>query len=151
MNSFHPPFKTIAPLAAILILVFIESGCQQPSQAIDAFGKTTDVTESVHHRLKAGMFDSAKDPFVYQIVKTPAFGTLRAFLRNPAAMQFKKVPHQMTRISWDRGTFRVRSDDQGRVVIYMDEETLLSHVQLATLEKFKNSIQFREVNQRPFR
>lgn len=152
MNSFHPLFKTMMLFAAIVLLILTESGCQRKtSEDISIFGRETDVTESVHHRLKAGIFDPATDPFVYQTVQIPFFVNLRAFFRSQVAMRFKRVPYQIARISWDRGSFRVRSDDQGRVVIHMDEETLFSHVQIATLKKFGHSIEFREINQHPYR
>ncbi|MEH0007930.1 MAG: hypothetical protein V6Z82_04330 [Flavobacteriales bacterium] len=124
--------------------------CGKKAKDIHDFGDTTDVTESVYHRLKAGMFDPATDPIVYKTIKLLHFRDIRQ-LSGELPLGFKEVPHEVVRISWDRGAFRVQSDDKGRVVIYMDAETLLSHVQISTLKEFNNMIEFREFLSKPFR
>ena len=134
-NSFRPPFKKIAFLAAIVVLVFIKGGCEKKTaEDSNVFGNGRDVTEDLHHRLKAGMFDPSTDPFVCEII------SIRG-----------KVPHGIVRISWDRGTFRVRSDDLGKVVMYMDEEAVFSHVQIAPRKGLELSVQFREFHHHPIR
>ena len=40
----------------------------------------------------------------------------------------------MVRVSWDRGSFWVKSDDHAYIIIYIDTEATFSHVQLATFE-----------------
>ena len=150
-NSFHRLGKRMALLTGIIALLWC--GCKNKPEDIHAFGKVKDVTEDLYHRLKAGMFEPGTDPFVCQIVEIPnvSISSISTFLRMKPSLRRKKVPHQVARISWERGTFRVQTDDLGRVVIYMDEEVLFSHVQIATLKVLGLSVQFREVNQHPFR
>lgn len=134
-NSFHRPYKEMACLAAIVVLVFISEGCEKKvAEDGNAFGKRKDVTEDLHHRLKAGMFDPSTDPFVCEII------SIRG-----------QVSHGIVRISWDRGTFRVRADDLGKVVMYMDEESVFSHIQMAVYKRFALSTQFREFHDPPIR
>ena len=122
----------------MFLMVFIPllGACHTEVDDIDDFGKTTDVTESVHHRFKAGMFDPVIDPFICEIIEPKTI---------------REVPHQLTRISWDRGAFWVQADDKGSVVIYMDEEALFSHVQIATVKNLERAVIFREHLIRPIR
>lgn len=148
-NLFRRPGKGLALLTSILVLIW--GGCEQKADDHHAFGKVKDVTEDLYHRLKAGMFEPGTDPFVCEIVEIPRVVSISNFFRMKPLMRLKKVPREIVRISWERGTFQVQADDLGRVVIYMDEEVLFSHVQIATLKALGLSVQFREVTQHPFR
>lgn len=135
INSFHHLYKKIIFLAGLVVLVFITGGCEKKAaEDIHAFGNKKDVTEDLHHRLKAGMFDPGIDPFVCEV-----------------SGKGGKVSHSIVRVSWDRGSFRVRSDDLGHVVIYMDEEAIFSHVQMAPLKGFILTSQFNEFRLHPIR
>ena len=131
----------------IKTIVFLISGCQHPNPGTPSvLGRKTDITEDLYHRLKAGLFIAGKDPVIFNIEKTP----------NPSQkLRFpfynEKAPHKMVRIYWERGSFWVKSDDRALVVIYMDVEATYSHVQIATLEGFQNSRQFRETYKHPIR
>ena len=57
----------------------------------------------------------------------------------------------MARISWNGGSFWVKSDDHDLVVMYMDLEAIYSHVQIATLVGFEQSWEFRRKNEHPIR
>lgn len=138
-NSFFRLCKRLAFFT--IIVVFLLGGCHKSTDIRDTFGKQKDLTEDLYHRLKAGMFKVGEEPIVCQIVET-----LEA-----SSLKLKTVPHVITRISWERGTFRVQSDDLGRVVIYMDEETLFSHVQVATLKGLGINLLFFEDIERPVR
>lgn len=131
-NSFLLLFKKIIFLLVFIILIVC--GCERKTADVRAFGRVKDVTEDLYHRLKAGMFDPATDPFICAVRGSS-----------------RKVPYGIVRISWDRGTFRVRADDHGKVVIYMNEETVFSHVQMATLKEFRLTPQFSEFHQPPIR
>ena len=134
INSFlQQKYKVVMFLMVFITLL---GACHTQVDDIDDFGKTTDVTESVHHRFKAGMFDPAIDPFICEIIEPKTI---------------REVPHQITRVSWDRGAFWVRADDKGLVVIYMDEEALFSHVQIATVKNLERAVIFREHLIRPVR
>lgn len=134
-NSFHRPCKKMALLGVIVVLILMGGGCEKKAaEHIHTFGKGKDVTEDLHHRLKAGMFDPSTDPFVCEI---------RGLV--------SKMPRAIVRISWDRGSFRVQADDLGKVVFYMDEEVVFSHVQIAPLKEFRLFSQFREFHHPPIR
>jgi hypothetical protein len=149
MKSFHRPVRTaLLLITAIICFCF---GCQSKVDDIDAFGKTKDVTEDLHHRLKAGIFKPGIDPFVCQILKPTSIFNFRATFRLGPRLKFQAVPRQKVRLSWDRGAFHIESDDQARVVIYMDEESTFSHVQIAPRKGLGLGVQFREINKRPFR
>ena len=147
--SFLHPCKGLIFLVAFVIL--IGAGCEKKTEDIHAFGKSKDVTEDLYHRLKAGMFDPGTDPFVCKVVEVPHFSSMSALFRRISIIRVKKIPRQIIRVSWERGSFRVQSDDQARVVIYMDEETIFGHVQLSTLKGFGLSSGFREVVKHPYR
>ena len=88
----------------------------------------------MHHRLKAGMFDPGIDPFVCEL-----------------SGRTGKVSRGVVRVSWDRGSFRVQTDDHGKVVIYMDEEVTFSHVQMVSLKGLRLTSQFNEFREHPVR
>ena len=138
-NSFFHRCKWLSFFT--LLIVFLLGGCQKSADRLDSFGKQKDLTEDLYHRLKAGMFKVGKEPVVCQIVETI----------DASSLKLKRIPRGITRISWERGTFRVQSDDLGRVVIYMDEETLFSHVQVATLKGLGVNLLFFEDIKRPVR
>ncbi len=134
-------------VAFTFLIVLICGGCEKKTVEIHSFGQPKDVTEDLYHRLKSGMFEPGTDPFICQIVKIPRVKSFTDLLHTRS----EKVPHQIARVSWDRGIFRVYADDMARVVIYMDEETLFSHVQIAVPKELGLSIEFREFIEHPFR
>ena len=144
-NQFGLIALALAGFVQIILLIL--GGCQNPnSDTSPTFGHQIDVTEDLYHRLKAGLFEVRKDPLICQVLKR----------RNPdQKLRFpfskEEAPHQMVRISWERGSFWVKSDNHALVVIYMDEEAIFSHVQVATLEGFATSRIFRESIEHPIR
>ena len=148
-NSFFRRGKQLTLLIGIIVL--ISAGCENKTDDIRAFGKAKDITEDLHHRLKAGMFEPGVDPFICQILKVPFVASVRSVLGLKTRLRMQSAPHQVVRISWDRGTFRVKADDLAHIVIYMDDEVLFSHVQIATLKALVLSLQFRETHQFPVR
>lgn len=145
-NSFGPPCKKVIFFVAFVVL--IGSGCQHSkSDTISpVFGQHSDITEDLHHRLKAGIFEVGKDPVIAQIIKNKS---IYDFFKLPFYSEI--APHTMVRVSWDRGTFWVKSDDHAHVVIYMDMEATYSHVHLSTLEGFQNYRGFRPTIKHPIR
>jgi hypothetical protein len=80
-----------------------------------------DLTEDLHHRLQAGLFLPEREPLVMRLTR-PAPGTeFEQGLLLPAARTY-------LRFQWDRGTFDVRSDEHGAVVVHLDREAALSHL-----------------------
>ena len=97
--------------------MLIVSNCQEPtSDNEDSLQKPHDVTEDLYHRLKAGIFEPGKDPMIFSLVKKP-----NLYQRLKLPFYSEAAPHEMARVSWERGTFWVKSDDHALVVIYMDK------------------------------
>ena len=147
INSFFRQSNQLGKLTALALVVLILSGCQNPmSDAPVKLGYEFDVTEDLYHHLKAGLFEPEKDPMICRVIKKP---NLYEKLKLP--FYSKNAPHKMVRVSWERGSFWVESDDHALVVIYMDPEATFSHVQIATLEGFSLARIFREKNEVPVR
>lgn len=144
----HPLGKLMIFSSIILtqIIVSFISGCQTSTSIPPIFGQTSDLTEDLHHRLKAGLFEPEKDPVIAQIHKSK-----NLFHKIDIPFYSNSAPDTMVRLSWERGSFWVKSDDHAYVIIYMDMEATLSHVQLATLEGFGNIREFRDRYDRPIR
>ena len=135
---------------AILVLIagFLMSGCQNSKLDTTApvFGQHSDITEDLHHRLQSGLFIPELDPVVAHVIRHE---NLIDKLKLPFINQ--DAPHTNVRISWERGSFWVKSDDHAHVVIYMDWEATLSHVQLTTLKGFGNTRAFSDRDEIPIR
>lgn len=110
------------------------------------FGQHSDITEDLHHRLQAGLFIPGTDPVIAHVIRRKnRIDKLRlAFIKRDA-------PHTYVRIYWEHGSFWVKSDDHAYVVMYMDWEATLSHVQLTTLKGFGSHRVFSDRGQIPFR
>lgn len=138
---------TLVLVILVQITALLMSGCKNPMSDIPyLLGHNIDVTEDLHHRLKAGLFEAGKDPVICEINR---YSNLYQKLRLP--FYNDKAPHTMIRVSWERGSFWVRSDDKALVVIYMDAEAIFSHVQITTLEGFGSARQFRYTAEHPIR
>lgn len=132
----------------VLMTGLLTSGCQNSKLDTTApvLGQYSDLTEDLHHRLQAGLFVPGKDPVVAHIIRhEKRIDKLRLPFINEDA------PHTNVRISWERGSFWVKSDDHAHVVIYMDWEATLSHVQLTTFKGFGNSRVFSDRDKIPIR
>ena len=146
-NQFSRQGSWIRNLMALALIVLIVSGCQKPtSDSEDSLRKPHDVTEDLYHRLKAGIFEPGKDPMVFRLVKQP-----NLYQRLKLPFYSEEAPRKMVRIFWDRGAFWVRSDDHALVVVYMDEEAIFSHVQVASLKEFSVDRRFAESRRHPVR
>lgn len=132
----------------VLMIGLLTSGCQNPrlDTTDSVLGQRSDITEDLHHRLQSGLFIPGKDPVVAHIIRHE---NLIDKLRLPFINQ--DAPHTNVRISWERGSFWVKSDDHAHVVIYMDWEATLSHVQLTTFKGFGNSRVFSDRDEIPIR
>lgn len=144
MNSFHRPAKHFWIFIVFLVMTY--TGCADNTDDINAFGKAKDVTEDLYHRIKAGMFEPGIDPYVCRVMGNVTMTHFNSISR----VRYQKVRHSIVRISWERGAFRVKGDDMARVIIYMDEEALFSHVQVAAPKQFGLTVEFREYQVHPF-
>lgn len=149
-NLFFRPNKRLDLIVkgSVVILSFVVlslCGCQKkPSDTEVVWGKAQDVTEDLHHRLQAGIFEIGKDPLICEL--SPY---------SPRKSRFPFEPrvgaYQFTHISWERGSFWVKTDDHALIVIYLDAESALSHIQIAPINGFQVIRQFRELIQHPVR
>ena len=148
-NLFSHPNKRLGALlinrciVLLGIIIFTLGGCQRnPSERV--WGQTKDVTEYLHHRLQAGIFELDKDPFIYELIPDSSRTLRMPFKRKTGA-------HETARISWERGSFWVQTDNHALIVVYLDEETVFSHIQVAPVKGFQTIIQFREFPKPPIR
>lgn len=91
-------------------------------QSLDPFSASfgeVDITNDLHHRIKAGLLLPEKEPITLLV------GTKdRLDRRFPAKGAY-------VRISWEGGTFWVKSDKDARLNIYMNKDTIFGHVNIA--------------------
>ena len=136
-------FKVLVVLLCIVALGL--SGCQElPSDTGVIWGESKDVTEDLYHRLKSGIFEIRKDPLVCKLISNSSPKLRLPFKRKAGA-------YKMARISWERGSFSVKSDDHALIVIYLDEEAVLNHIQIAPVKGFQLVRQFRLLIRHPIR
>lgn len=140
--------SVFALVMLVQITALLINGCQDSrfNTTSPTFGHSSDITEDLYHRLKAGLFEPEKDAVIAHIQKTRNF-----FHKLRLPFYDNDAPHTMVRISWDRGSFWVKSDDHAYVVIYMDAEAIFSHVQIDTFEGFGSAREFRNRNEKPIR
>ncbi|RKU12428.1 hypothetical protein C6503_17575 [Candidatus Poribacteria bacterium] len=108
------------------------------------WSEAKDVTEDLYHRLKSGIFEIGKDPLVCELVSSSS-------PRLKLPFKGKAGADKMARISWERGSFSVKADNNALIVIYLDEEATLSHVQIAPVNGFQLIRQFRSLIRHPIR
>lgn len=145
-NGHGKPIFLILTLL-VQIMLFILSGCQTPtSNTYIDLGHGIDISENIYHRLKAGLFEIRKDPVILRVMKKP---TLKTKIFHPRDLE--TAPHKMVRISWELGSFFVKSDDRALVVIYLNKEAAFSHIQVTPLKGFNLNQHFRESVQHPIR
>ena len=137
-------------LVILIFVVFSLCGCLKKASDMEVvWGRAEDFTEDLHHRLQAGIFEFGKDPFICELMPDLYHSSSDGKWRLP--FKPRTGAHQMTRIFWERGSFWVRSDDHALIVIHLDEEAGLSHIQIAPLKGFYLVRQFREKIEHPIR
>jgi len=79
-----------------------------------------DLTDDLYHRIKAGLFQPTREPLVLRLTRAGEDG--------------REVPArgEYAMFSRDEGSFGVRSDDHGAIVVHMDMEAALSHLSVNT-------------------
>ena len=120
------------PLVAFCVCVLILSSCDEPE-----LGEVQDITEDLHHRLKAGMFEPGKDPFFIRIRTRGRRGKSQ-----PAVGNF-------VHFSWENGSFSVKVDEGAAVVMYMDAEAIFSHINFSTDRRYNAGTLYAEYPRRP--
>lgn len=149
-NRFSRQSKRIGLLVKIWVVLLgvialTLGGCQRkPSETARLWGEAKDVTENLHHRLKAGIFEIGKDAFICELAPDSSWTLRMPFKQRTGA-------YKMARITWERGSFWVQTDDHALIVIYLDEETVFGHIQVAPAKGFFTIFQFREFLKTPIR
>lgn len=144
MNRFIHRVSGVSVVFVFVVLLCI--GCQELPEAPQRFGKEKDLTEDLYHRLKSGIFEVGKDPVVCRLIENQ-----RVIDMEKGIFKIKKVPNKVVRVSWERGSFRVRSDDNGSVIIHMDNEAVYSHVIVSPPEGIGLGLRFYEHIEHPIR
>lgn len=90
------------------------------------FGRAKDISDDLYHRLRSGLFVPERDPVILQLFKNRA-----------------KAPGETVRITWERGSLRVKTDRNAHVVVFMDRETISSHVNVFGPDYAGVALQFR--------
>lgn len=123
--------NTIAKFSFVVFWVgtLILSGCNQPE-----LGTAHDITEDLHHRLSAGMFEPIKDPF---------------FIRISSGKKDQPVVGSYVYFSWERGNFQVKVDEGSAVVMYMDTEAIFSHINFFADKRYSVHTLYSEYRRRP--
>ena len=122
-----------AALLALSLCTVALNGCYHPAEG---FGKERDLTDDLHHRLQSGLFRPASDPTILQLYKDNSD---------------KRAPHQIVRLSWEKGSLLIRADDHALIVFYMDQEATLSHAKVSSAKDIGLALQFRADYQHPIR
>ena len=129
----------------LIIIILTLSGCQRnPSDTESIWGESKDITETLHHRLQAGIFEIGKDAVICELIPEHSWSLRIPFKPRTGA-------NETARISWERGSFWVQTDDHALIVIYLDEETILSHIQVTPMKGCRTLFQFREFINTPVR
>lgn len=143
-NRFIHRVNGVSVVFVFVVLLCV--GCQNPPDAPQNFGKEKDLTEDLYHRLKSGIFEVGKDPVVCRLIENQ--GVIEM---GKGIFRIKKVPSKVVRVSWERGSFRVRSDDNGSVIIHMDNEAIYSHVHVFPPSGVGLGLRFYEHIEHPIR
>jgi hypothetical protein len=108
---------SIGALAVLLLAGLFLLGQQQSS---DRYHEPVDITEDYHHRIQGRVFLPSKEPVICKLYHRGA---------NPN--ESKPARNQFLRVSWEAGSFSIKSDRLGNVVIYMNKDTIFGHVAVA--------------------
>jgi len=108
--------------AAILLLfgLSLATGCHpgRSGREFQRFNGSLDLTNDLHHRIKAGLLQPDKEPVTL---------VLMGGGNDPE----KPAPNCFVRFTWEGGTFWVKGDDLGRVNVYCDGAAIFGHIQIA--------------------
>lgn len=104
----------------VVLSLLALSGCSLPSGKSnwDNTTEIIDISEDLYHRMQAGLFVPGKEPLPLILMGGDPKGNL-----SPVAGQYLKL-------SWEMGSFWVKSNDRGQVILYMNREAAFSHVQM---------------------
>jgi hypothetical protein len=98
------------------------------------FGHAKDISDDLYHRLRAGLFVPVRDPVILQVFKNRA-----------------KAPGEILRVTWERGSFQVKTDRNAHLVVFMDREAISSHVNIAGPDYAGMALQFRSNMEGPIK
>ena len=83
-------------------------------------GTIIDITEDFHHRMLSGILDLRKEPVIVSVVKT-----------NRSSTSFKDLPDAYLNVNWELGSFWVKTDKNGLVVMHWNTDAIYGHVKVA--------------------
>ena len=109
----------------ICIIVLNLGACREPTVGE---GYIRDITDDLYHRLRAGIFEPENEPCVVRMVLPSG----------------RVTPGALLRVSWEHGSFRVKSNQDALVVMYMDTEAILNHVRIENISTGSTMLLFME-------
>lgn len=113
-----------------------------PTQRTDTLeddARALDLTDDLYHRIKAGLFVPGREPLVLRAHRASG-----ARLGDPA-------PGEYLTFQREGGSFGVRADRRGAVVVHMDRESALSHLVVTTQPGCDPVREFHERPRHPIR
>ena len=126
--------KTTGLTAALVCCgaLLLLAACDDEKPA--AFGHAKDISDDLYHRLRSGLFVPERDPVILQVFKNRS-----------------KAPGEILRVSWERGSMRVKTDRNAHLVVFMDREAISSHVNVTGPDYAGLSLQFRSNMEGPIK
>ena len=119
LNSHCANATAKGALVVFCMLLLIFSGCSE----LELDGGH-DITEDLHHRLIAGIFEPGKDPFIIHV-------------RSGQHKTNYSVPGSFVHFSSENGNFWVKSDEKASVILYMDTEATFSHIHFSVDRRYQ--------------
>ncbi|MCG8462487.1 MAG: hypothetical protein MI919_39890 [Holophagales bacterium] len=124
--------RVVSRWLVALVVSSIVVGCAAPPPSFRGVG--IDVTEDLYHRMRAGLFLPDREPLICRLYH----------LGSQPGDRPRLAPHSALRVSWELGSFQVRSDGHGQVVLYLDEMAAWGHLRLTTSERVSVARSFLE-------
>lgn len=108
-------------IAFSILCLALLSSCQS-NQPLEPSPFYIDVTEDFHHRMQSGALNLQKEPLVI----APLSNDQKSLV---------KMKNSYLRMSWELGSFWVKSNEESLVVMYWNSDVIYGHVQIASAEQ----------------
>ncbi len=94
-----------------LLSCFLSEG----NNRMETAGTVVDITEDFHHRMKSGVLNLQKEPVIISVVRRDAHGS-------------HDTPNAYLKMSWELGSFWVKTNDNSLVVTHWNSDVIYGHV-----------------------
>lgn len=135
-SSIRRADRAPSALAAAALMCVLGASASDSSRSDES--EVLDLTDDLYHRIKAGLFSPASEPLVLRLRKMePSLGA--------------PVPDEYVTFTRDEGSFAVRTDERGAVVVHLDVEAALSHLKVSAGPEYGIVREFEEDPRHPIR